>query len=423
MAKLKDSGWVVLVVLLICFGCAPLRQAPLIYASKASVGVDVSATTTEQPGVAINLGYKQIDAAYVPVAVAKDCDKDAAGSVEKCTADTYKVISVAGDNAIGDSKVAEKDVEAAKKRIQDFTQFINDQKEAQANCKSREAEWTILKTGVTDLNQKIKDTEEKIREAISAKDDIDKKKAEVNAQIAKDKEKSSRLQEDKKLGKPISEADESVLKTYSENEGRAKLLADQLAAKSKDVETLTNTKTSLENQKKEKESKIPAAKSAFELANTVASMADKTLQEKAKELPSIMNDIRLINPTTRHDAFSVFGSFDAKTKAGAESGGTPSVKGEASLAIGKVFSTGVAAQQLTEGMRRYYEGVGEAEVRKQVGVCLDKADALIAQFKLTQVQDSPDGKKNIADFMNSVTSRCMKDGASTVQTNKQGDKN
>lgn len=47
---------------------------------------------------------------------------------------------------------------------------------------------------------------------------------------------------------------------------------------------------------------------------------------------------------TREDALSVFGSFDTKARGGASDG--------AGIALGKSFSTGVAAQLLTEGLSR-----------------------------------------------------------------------
>ncbi|QEY75033.1 hypothetical protein [Pseudomonas denitrificans (nom. rej.)] len=58
--------------LLITSGCSPLQQAPLMYTSKQVFGVDISAPTTESTGVTMNLGFKNVDAAYVPIAVSKD---------------------------------------------------------------------------------------------------------------------------------------------------------------------------------------------------------------------------------------------------------------------------------------------------------------------------------------------------------------
>ena len=44
-------------------GCAHLEQAPLVYSSKTTLGVEVSTASVEAPGLAIALGFRQIDAA------------------------------------------------------------------------------------------------------------------------------------------------------------------------------------------------------------------------------------------------------------------------------------------------------------------------------------------------------------------------
>ena len=55
-------------------GCSPLEQAPLVYSSAATFGVSTGVNTTETLGFDIVLGYRHVDAAYVPVAVAKKSD-------------------------------------------------------------------------------------------------------------------------------------------------------------------------------------------------------------------------------------------------------------------------------------------------------------------------------------------------------------
>src|SRR5689334_4374134 len=61
-------------------GCAPLQQAPLVYSSKVAVGVDLSSNAAESPGISISLGVKTVDAAYVPVAVARSAEAAASGA-------------------------------------------------------------------------------------------------------------------------------------------------------------------------------------------------------------------------------------------------------------------------------------------------------------------------------------------------------
>ncbi len=82
-------------------GCAHLEQAPLVYASKTSFGVDVSTASTENPGISMNLGYKQVDAAYVPVAVARKCNDGVAGA--DCSKKGYELLVISGVAREGDS--------------------------------------------------------------------------------------------------------------------------------------------------------------------------------------------------------------------------------------------------------------------------------------------------------------------------------
>ncbi|MCY7387139.1 MAG: hypothetical protein LH481_03595 [Burkholderiales bacterium] len=73
--------------------------------------------------------------------------------------------------------------------------------------------------------------------------------------------------------------------------------------------------------------------------------------------PAVIDALNVLKGlNTKNDAFSVFGSFDANAgaQAGKASTGTENQGTGASLKIGRVFSTGVAAQNLTEGFRSVY---------------------------------------------------------------------
>jgi hypothetical protein len=379
MARMNNVKWLMLFALLPALGCAPLQQAPLVYASKVSVGVDLSATTTEQPGVSINIGVKVIDAAYVPVAVAKPCDKDAPGSATDCTKNIYKMVSIAGST--GDSGMAEQDIQRAKERIRKYTELVDTLKGAQADSKKKKDELTVLQTDLADTQNKLEDTQNKL--------------ADVEQRISKVNTDKSVIEK----RKPI-DTDET------------KNLDAQLTALSKEKEALTTKKAEQLAHKRETEGKLPAADSASKFASAMAEKADIGLQEQAKELPSIMNDIRLIETAKRSDAYSVFGSFDTSTKAGAEAGGTAPVKGEASLALGKVFSTGVASQQLTEGLKGYYQGAGKALISR--AACVEGVADSSALYKTTLDMNTNEGKKSLADFMNNYISACNKPGNSAA---------
>lgn len=81
-------------------GCAPLAQAPLVYSSKNSVGLDLAATSTETPGISLSLGSKHVDAAYVPVAVAVPCPKGADGAFTGCQDKAYHLSPIVGKNIL-----------------------------------------------------------------------------------------------------------------------------------------------------------------------------------------------------------------------------------------------------------------------------------------------------------------------------------
>lgn len=82
--------------------CAPLAQAPLVYSSKTSFGVDLSATSTETPGISFSLGSKQVDAAYVPIAVSVPCLSSQGQSV-RCTGKEYELHQITGRNVLQNS--------------------------------------------------------------------------------------------------------------------------------------------------------------------------------------------------------------------------------------------------------------------------------------------------------------------------------
>jgi hypothetical protein len=52
-------------------GCPPLQQAPLMYTSKQTLGIDLTTPTAQSPSVTSNLGFMNLDAAYIPLAVSK----------------------------------------------------------------------------------------------------------------------------------------------------------------------------------------------------------------------------------------------------------------------------------------------------------------------------------------------------------------
>ncbi len=87
------AAWIALSTSMLAGGCYPLEQAPLVYSSKQQIGVHVTSGTTDTPGIDIVIGYKGLDIALVPVAVAKFCE---AAEHKECLDQIYRMQVIAG---------------------------------------------------------------------------------------------------------------------------------------------------------------------------------------------------------------------------------------------------------------------------------------------------------------------------------------
>lgn len=83
---------------LLVSACYPVEQAALVYSSSRQIGASVVSGTPETPGLLVNVGYRGLDAAYVPVAVAKYCPPE---SRADCTHKTYRLLQLVGKNKLG----------------------------------------------------------------------------------------------------------------------------------------------------------------------------------------------------------------------------------------------------------------------------------------------------------------------------------
>jgi len=287
--------------LLACMtACAPLQQAPLVYSSKVAVGVDLSAAMTETPGASITVGYKQVDAAYVPVAVAKQCPSNES----TCSASAYGLVPLQGSNTIDSgNEDSEANQAAAKKLLDDV------QKASTALAERRSAEQL----------------------------------AQQSAQTAN--EGLSRLK--------------GELQPLQENAKASQLPPDQAARLAALVET-----------------EIPKAGAKAQQANKDLLVAQEATARAKAQVDSFNVD-QLARATKivrgshkKGDAYSVFGSFDGATRAAVTAGTGSQAKGETSLIVGKVFSTGIASQFLTQGMRGYCANMAAERVATKVVDCL-----------------------------------------------------
>lgn len=256
--------------------CAPLQQAPLLYSSKTTVGIDVSASTTESPGASISIGFKVVDAAYVPVAVSKE-EKNPDGTPSH-SFDIVKIEAVFGEGATSG-------------RLDSLTE----------ENKTRIREFLLAKQQEQLASEAVSKTEEAIKKL---PDQIEKTKKNII-------EKNDAI-----TALPADAADNQKKATQSELATAQK--------ESADLFTLQQTTTA----------RLTSEKAEYEKAKTNA----EKLFVAAAQAASLLR-------TDKRDAMSVYGRFNADSSASASS--SPS----ANLTAGKIFSTGVASQNLTEAAK------------------------------------------------------------------------
>jgi hypothetical protein len=247
-------------------GCAPLQQAPLVYTSKQVLGIDISAPTTESTGVTFNLGFKNVDAAYVPVAVSK----------KEGSADDTKLKEIYATYGRGHQNSAEDQRRQAeqKMKIEQLTRTLESRDEAIAKLKTLDAQVESYNKSVETLSSAPKAQVSSIKKALTD-DIVELKSTQILPQTIQEKL-------DKK--EPLSSNEVEVA-----------------------VEPLKEKITRLDDKVDE----------------------DRRALEKTFDI-------------SQRDAMSVFGSFASNVDNGQSTG--------LSQNLGKMFSTGVAAQNLTQGI-------------------------------------------------------------------------
>jgi hypothetical protein len=307
-------------------GCAPLQQAPLVYASKIAVGIDISGTSTEAPGVSLTVGYKQVDAAYVPVAVAKSCDDKAT----TCTDKIYELRTVSGDSTTeGTSRAGPSDDEA-KKAIKEY-------------------ETAVQQLSTAKLNRDA---------ALERSTQLQRRKADLAARNDQFEKQSRQL---------------SVLETDRKNMDAKKVSS---TITDEDLKLLQDLERQIEQLKATgpKPLTLEESKELSAIDSTMMAGANEAIQRTTAALIPLESEVERLRPQARaaeqkldslrrKDAFSVYGRFEGSTLA------EPS---KASVGLGKVFSTGVASQNLSQGLGDYYRSLGVAACYEAVAKLSEK---------------------------------------------------
>ncbi|MDO9473310.1 MAG: hypothetical protein Q7J28_09650 [Caulobacter sp.] len=297
---------------LLATACAPLMQAPLVYTSKDQVGINLATTSTEAPGIEISLGYKGVDAAYVPVAVARECPK---GQEQLCMEPNWKIELIKGGNTqeFG-TPATDDDIARAKERVLSTKTAVDE-----ANRKLTAA--TGARDATKDLADRLPDLKTQYQAALTA---------------------SSAAPEDATLKE------------------QASALANQVKAAEAAV------------------ARLQAEQAAVGTAQGLKADVERDVRLAEASVASLEASRRSNSTDFKSDAYSVFGSFDATSSVTADGpeiaatepaapppgdgGSTPQTPAKKSasktpdagvgLTLGRVFATGIAAQNISGGLGR-----------------------------------------------------------------------
>ena len=265
--------------------CVPMEQAPLVYSSTQTIGVEVSAGEPENPAFDLIIGYGGKDRAFVPVAVAKVC-RASSGEHEDCLNRIFENQIIKGRN----------NVDGGSKQGNGSLQYYD------SRLKSLRAQKTS--------------TEERVRSLKNEKDEIERVPGlEQQLESLKEADVTSENPEISKLQGELA---------YLRSVG-AKYNGDELVRKIKEAETKVST------------------------LDSEISKAEFQILELLKQGESFDID-------AKEDAYSVYGSFEGNAS-GRRDGGE--------IGVGKVFSTGIAAQNITQG-------ISQSAVASAVGSCFEK---------------------------------------------------
>lgn len=306
--------------------CAPLAQAPLVYSSKDQVGLSVTSTVAESPGVEINVGYKSVDTAYVPVGISQPCPQAATNCDNPISIVSSGDIGVVGGN-VTDEQLAD---------------AVKSANRAEIRLKAAQA--------ALDAARETLDKADAQKDLRRAQDDL------AAAQVEQQAAQASAA------GASSSEVDGEVV--------------DPVAAAKHKVDRAQEAIASANGKLTLLQANVARAQEELARASDEKRNADLLVG-------FLKNALENGGSSNRQDAYSVFGSFDSTSTATATAGGatsagggddrgsSPSVSGGAGLTLGKVFSTGLASQNLTDGLRR-------SAAAGATGDCMRSAAALIA---------------------------------------------
>lgn len=313
------QGALAIAAMVLTAGCAPLQQAPLVYASKVVVGLDVSSNATESPGISINIGVKTIDVAYVPVAVSKTLD-DHSRTDARAPGITRIEARYGQGTSDGDGR------ELTQENKQKINEYIKAQKVA-ADAADRAAREATSRAAIEQQRLAIA----AVRQAIEALGP-----APVTPDVATAMQPAAQSDLESARKKRAASIQDINNRLAAINDGALQPIPDADADLTPFLARLAGLQSTLPAQLAQQ---TKAAEAASADAASSAARADELFTEAARAASLLK--------TSKSDAMSVYGRFDSDGAAASSSASGAS----ATLLVGKVFSTGLASQNLTEAAK------------------------------------------------------------------------
>lgn len=289
-------------------GCAPLQQAPLVYTSSHVIGVKLGVAPTQPESMEAVIGYKDLDAAYAPVAVSNPHLDKAMQPGNKYDKDLYEIKEIYG-------------IYGTQASAAGATQLLTPE------------ESVDMKTYF---------------EAFSLKEDGIKTTSKAKADWTEIQSLHAMIEQFK------AELGTGVCKKFYPNEPMKNNYKNLIDCTPLDTQSEVERKyVTLSNNDKSYNQIIGGgndAKALYDKANAASQIA---LTNFARITDKVKGALEKLASIQKRDAISVYGSFDADTGAetakvqGTDTNGNNGVK----VKVGKVFSTGVAAQNVSEAQK------------------------------------------------------------------------
>lgn len=309
-----------LIPIVMLSSCGTIDQVPLVYVSTVRVGVSAETGTTSTPGAKVILGVDATDAAFVPVEAGRHCQRS---QNVACDNTDYPIWAVHGDNNISPADLLLA-AQAMTTRLQSDTSSVGELQSALAAAQQAQFE--------AQAQANLLETDKKSLAALQAAAAAAATPAPAAGAAG--------------ISAAVPPPDPETVK-----------LNDAIAARQGAPATLAARNADLD-----------AARERLKRGMATLAQTRSDLDALLARSPDSVGK--------RSDALSVFGSFDTDAHAGTD-GNNPG----GGIVLGKSFSTGVAAQLLTEGLSRA-AGAKEAshclEVAFKFTVEADRSAAILA---------------------------------------------